>query len=141
MAEIQHVSIEEQHVVSIEEAETQSISIPTTSLMARFKTVNEAAEENEKNKSQSQSLTPKIQKVIFLLRDPKDFDKYYEPRVVSLGPIHHGKERYQLGEKYKLVLTSEFLKGSGKDIKDLYKKIEENINDLRNCFEEEVTKK
>uniref|UniRef100_A0A2N9GJN9 Uncharacterized protein n=1 Tax=Fagus sylvatica TaxID=28930 RepID=A0A2N9GJN9_FAGSY len=118
------------------EAQTQSISIQPSTLEAKFNTVNEA-EENAKN----QSTTPKIQKVIFLLRDQKDFEKYYEPRVVSLGPIHHGKEKYQLGEKYKLVLTSKFVKGSGKDIKDLYKKIEENINDLRDCFEEEVTKK
>jgi hypothetical protein len=118
------------------EAQTQSSSIQSSTREAKFNMVKEA-EENAKN----QSTTPKIQKVIFLLRDQKDFDKYYEPRVVSLGPIHHGKEKYQLGEKYKLVLTSEFVKGSGKDIKDLYPKIEENINDLRYCFEEEVTKK
>jgi hypothetical protein len=118
------------------EAQTQSISIQSSTLEAKFNMVKEA-EENAKK----QSTTPKIQKVIFLLRDQKDFEKYYEPRVASLGPIHHGKEKYKLGEKYKLVLTSEFVKGSGKDIKDLYKKIEENINDLRNCFEEEVTKK
>ena len=44
------------------------------------------SEENAMNQSQ----TPKIQKVIFLLRDNNDFNKYYEPKVVSLGPIHHG---------------------------------------------------
>ena len=75
-----------------------------------------------------------------MLRDEKNFQKYYEPRVVSLGPIHHGKQKYQLGEGYKLVLTREFVNGSGKEIKDLYKKIEDNIKELRECFEEEVTK-
>jgi len=44
----------------------------------------------------------KIQKVIFLLQDHKHFVKYFEPKVVSLGPIHHGKPKYRLGEKYKL---------------------------------------
>ena len=140
MAEIQHVVSMGERSSDSEEAETQSISI---SLKARFKTVNEAAEENKKNKSQSQSQspTPKIQKVIFLLRDTKDFEKYYEPRVVSLGPIHHGKEKYQQGEKYKLLLTSEFVKGSGKKINDLYMKIERRIKKLKDCFEEEVIKK
>ena len=39
------------------------------------------------------------------------------------------------------MLTYEFVNGSGKEIKDLYNKIEENIKELRECFEEEVTKK
>ena len=43
----------------------------------------------------------KIQKVIFLLRDHKHFVKYFEPRVASLGPIHHGNPKYQLREMYK----------------------------------------
>ena len=119
-----------------EEVQVHSISIETSTLEARFEAVKKAGE-NAKNHSPS----PKIQKVIFLLRDQEDFKKYYEPRVVSLGPIHHGKEKYKLGEKYKLVLTYDFVNGSGKEIKDLYKKIEENIKELKECFEEEVTKK
>ncbi|KAM4091701.1 hypothetical protein ACJW30_09G156400 [Castanea mollissima] len=119
-----------------EEAQVHSISIETSTLEARFETVKKAGE-NAKNHSSS----PKIQKVIFLLRDQEDFKKYYEPRVVSLGPIHHGKEKYKLAEEYKLLLTYEFVNGSGKEINDLYKKIGENIRELRECFEEEVTKK
>ncbi|KAF5468954.1 hypothetical protein F2P56_013062 [Juglans regia] len=100
-----------------------------------------AAGENEENQPQS-ALTPKLQKVIFLLRDNKNFSKYYEPRVVSLGPIHHGKERYRLGETYKLKLTKDFVTESCENVNidDLYKKIEQQIEELRECFEEEVTK-
>ncbi|XP_030924546.1 UPF0481 protein At3g47200-like [Quercus lobata] len=119
-----------------EEVQTQNIAIETTKLEERFKTVMEA-----RKNSVSQSRTPKIQKVIFLLRDHKDFKKYFEPRMVSLGPIHHGKENYQLAEKHKLVLTSEFIKDSSKTIQEVYKKVEENIKELRECFEEEVTEK
>ncbi|KAM3690910.1 hypothetical protein ACJW31_09G155800 [Castanea mollissima] len=118
-----------------EEVQTQNIAIETTKLEERFKTVMEA----RKNVFR-QSRTPKIQKVIFLLRDHKDFKKYFEPRMVSFGPIHHGKENYQLGEKHKLVLTYEFIKDSGNNIQEVYKKVEENIKELRECFEEEVTK-
>ena len=81
--------------------------------------------------------TPKINEVIFWLRDRKDF-KYFEPRVVSLGPIHHGMPKYQLREKYKLVLAYDFIKSSGKGIRDLYSKIEEKIEELRECYEVEV---
>ena len=77
-----------------EEVQVHSISIETSTLEARFEAVKKAGE-NAKNHSPS----PKMQKVIFLLRDQEDFKKYYEPRVVSLGPIHHGKEKYKLGEK------------------------------------------
>ena len=118
--------------VGRETGETSSNA--TDKVETMFSLVTKAGE-NPKN-----SPPPKIQKVIFLLRaDTKEFEKYYEPKVVSLGPIHHGKPKYQLAEKYKIVLTSEFVKGSGKDIRVLYKKIEENIKELRDCFEEEVT--
>ena len=79
------------------ETSERSISIteeaqPT--LAKRFEIVREAGK-NAKN----QSPTPKIQKVIFYLQNHKDFEKHYEPRVVSVGPIHHGKPKYKLGEK------------------------------------------
>uniref|UniRef100_A0A2N9FPM3 Uncharacterized protein n=1 Tax=Fagus sylvatica TaxID=28930 RepID=A0A2N9FPM3_FAGSY len=118
-----------------DEAETKSIQIQTTTLEARVQTIREA-KENVNNKSH---LIPKIQKVIFFLRDEKDLTKYYEPRVVSLGPIHHRNPKYQLGEQYKLLLTYEFVKGSEKMINDLYEKIKEKIKDLRDCFKREVT--
>ena len=59
--------------------------------------------------------------------------------MISLGPIHHGKPKYQLGEKYKLVLTSEFIESSGKSMEEVHKKIQDNIKDLRDCFKKEVT--
>ena len=75
------------------EVQTQNIAIETTKLEERFKTVMEATQ--ARKNAVSQSRTPKIQKVIFLLRDHKDFKKYFEPRMVSLGPIHHhGKANY-----------------------------------------------
>ncbi|KAE8098672.1 hypothetical protein FH972_016716 [Carpinus fangiana] len=92
----------------------------------------------------------KIQKVIFLLRDHKCFVKYFEPKVASIGPIHHGNPKYELGERYKLRLAYEFVKGfscniNGNTLDDdiisnLYGKIKKEIKQLRGCFEEEVTK-
>ncbi|KAK7859766.1 upf0481 protein [Quercus suber] len=110
------------------------------SLEEMFKMVMEAGE-NANNRSPT--ATPKIetiQKFAFLQRENKGFKKYYEPRAVSLGPIHYGKPKYQLAEKYKLILASEFIKNSSKVIDELYKKIEDNIKELRECYEEEATK-
>uniref|UniRef100_A0A7N2M2T9 Uncharacterized protein n=1 Tax=Quercus lobata TaxID=97700 RepID=A0A7N2M2T9_QUELO len=114
-----------------ENAQTYSISIESD-LEARIDAVMEA------RKNLTPSSPPKIQKVIFLLRDHQDFQKLYEPRAVSLGPIHYGSEKYKLGEKYKLMLTCEFVKGSKEMINDLYKKIGEKIKELKECFEKEV---
>ncbi|KAE8098680.1 hypothetical protein FH972_016724 [Carpinus fangiana] len=95
------------------------------------------------------AVAAKIQKVIFLLRDHNHFVKYFEPRVASIGPIHHGNTKYELGEKYKLRLAYQFVQGLSlnngdnldNDINHLYKKINKAIKKLRECFEEEVTKK
>ncbi|KAK7840251.1 hypothetical protein CFP56_016879 [Quercus suber] len=115
-----------------EDAQTHSIFIESTNLEAKINTVMEA------RKKVTPSPAPKIQKVIFVLRDHKDFKKLYEPRTVSLGPIHHRNDKYQIGEQYKLVLTYEFVNGSKEKINCLYKKIGENINELRDCFEKGV---
>ncbi|XP_065633837.1 UPF0481 protein At3g47200 [Quercus suber] len=115
-----------------EDAQTHSISIESTDLEAKINTVMEA------RKKVTPSPAPKIQKVIFVLRDHKDSKKLYEPRTVSLGPIHHRNDKYQIGEQYKLALTYEFVKGSKEKINYLYKKIGKKINELRDCFEKGV---
>jgi hypothetical protein len=144
--------MEPQHIVSIDEIELHSRKIvkieagegssthdrPATTRKERIKTLMEAEMKAVKD--------AKIQKVIFLLRDHEHFVKYFEPRVASLGPIHHGNPKYELGEKYKRILASKFVQGcSGNNennldehINCLYK-IEKEIKDLRECFEEKVT--
>ena len=134
-------SSQDQPVIAADNAQTQSSSIKSLpSLEEMFKMVMVAGE-NPNNRSPT--ATPKIQTIqnfAFLQRENKGFKKYYEPRAVSLGPIHYGKPKYQLAEKYKLILASEFIKNSGKVIDELYKKIEDNIKELRECYKKEVTK-
>jgi hypothetical protein len=113
-----------------------TIPITPTTREARLEKVMEA---KESVMNQSRTPTPKIQKV---RQHHKDFQKYYEPRVLSLGPIHHDKKpEYKKGEKYKHALTCYYIEDSGKDIEVLYEMIEEKIKELRDCFEEEVTKR
>ncbi|KAG7958815.1 hypothetical protein I3843_10G037200 [Carya illinoinensis] len=110
----------DQLVISVDgEAQTQSG-------LSREERVKKFKEENQ---------------VIFLIRDHEQFVKYYEPRVVSLGPIHHGKENYQLAETFKSQLANEFFKSSDKTIEEICEVVDGEIKELRKCFEEEVTKK
>ncbi|KAK7844542.1 upf0481 protein [Quercus suber] len=84
--------------------------------------------------------TPKIREVL-MLRGHKHYRKYCEPRVVSLGPIHHGKSAYQLTEEYKLMLADKFIEKTGRTGEELYGIIEYNIKQLRGYYDEKVTQK
>ncbi|KAM3690772.1 hypothetical protein ACB094_09G147400 [Castanea mollissima] len=84
--------------------------------------------------------TPKIGQVL-MLRGHKHYRKYCEPRVVSLGPIHHGKPAYQLTEEYKLMLANKFIGKTGRTDEELYGIIEKNIKELRGYYDEKVTQK
>jgi phage anti-repressor protein len=97
----------------------------------------------EKAGDQAEKTGRKIQQVPFLLRDNKNVAKYFEPKVVSFGPIHHGKPRYQLAEENKLLLANKFVEesGKGKKAESLYVEIEKKIKQLREYFDEEVNKK
>nr|XP_023925758.1 UPF0481 protein At3g47200-like [Quercus suber] len=85
--------------------------------------------------------TPKIREVVLMLRGHKHYRKYCEPRVVSLGPIHHGKSAYQLTEEYKLMLADKFIEKTGRTGEELYGIIEYNIKQLRGYYDEKVTQK
>ncbi|KAF5473220.1 hypothetical protein F2P56_009845 [Juglans regia] len=85
--------------------------------------------------------TPKIQEVPALLRGHRNFKKYFEPRVVSLGPIHHGKKEYQAAEDFKLGMACKFVEDSGKSGEVLLGKIAENIKQLKQYFDEKVAEK
>uniref|UniRef100_A0A7N2M284 Uncharacterized protein n=1 Tax=Quercus lobata TaxID=97700 RepID=A0A7N2M284_QUELO len=118
-----------------EAGETSSGISEDPELKSRIKSVLDA----KRNVKPPQ--TPKIQKVISVLRGHKDFQKHYEPRAISIGPIHHGDKKYELGEKHKLMMTNEFVNGSAEKINDLYKKVGEKIMELRACYIGKANKK
>uniref|UniRef100_A0A2N9G775 Uncharacterized protein n=1 Tax=Fagus sylvatica TaxID=28930 RepID=A0A2N9G775_FAGSY len=128
----------DQPVIATEASEKLSIAVHekvcTSPLGQRFKKLRDAGANQAETR-------PKIQKVVFLLREQTNFQKYYEPRVVSLGPIHHGKSKYQLAENYKLRLAQAFVSDSGKSDEYIYGQIEKNIEQLKEYFDEEVIEK
>nr|XP_028954784.1 UPF0481 protein At3g47200-like [Malus domestica] len=121
-----------------EEAITIHEEVIRTSRGEKLKKMRDALAEA----AQKQNAEPKIQRVPFMLRDHKNLDKYYEPRVVALGPRHHGKEKYKQAEKVKLQLTEHFIKDSEQTNNDetLLKNVEDKIKELRECYDDEATK-
>ncbi|XP_027357179.1 UPF0481 protein At3g47200-like [Abrus precatorius] len=92
----------------------------------------------EKAKQIPQNPVPKIQRVLHHLRDRKHFAKHYSPRLVSIGPIHHGAENLKLGEKYKLMWAAMYLGRTKQDEQTLYQKVATNIKQLKKLFAEDV---
>ncbi|KAA8517208.1 hypothetical protein F0562_017540 [Nyssa sinensis] len=66
--------------------------------------------------------------------------EHFEPMVVSIGPIHHGKPELQRLEKLKIAFTRQYIRSSSASSDVLYRKVEEVANGARNCYVEDITK-
>ena len=95
--------------------------------------------QNAKERTQSQTQWPRIPKVPHILRGTQDFKKFYNPRVVSIGPYHHGKPHLHPVEMIKPLCAQNFLADSDRYIEALYKKIESDIEAVRNCYDKKPT--
>ncbi|XP_054803166.1 UPF0481 protein At3g47200-like [Prosopis cineraria] len=84
----------------------------------------------------SRSAWPKIQSVAHHLRSRPDFAQYYSPKMVSLGPIHHGEHHLKLGEQYKLSWAKMYV-GDRNKARSLHEKIVVNIKDLKDLYTDE----
>ncbi|WJX93274.1 hypothetical protein P8452_74820 [Trifolium repens] len=111
------------------------------------KRLSQLEEAQQKFAQKNQIYIPKIQSVPKFLRKNKRFAKYCSPKIISFGPIHHNSEGLEEGEHYKLLWTSLFVEEYGKRIEQdanqlacqlLLKKIEDNIDDLKNMFTEDA---
>ncbi|KAJ9681924.1 hypothetical protein PVL29_018015 [Vitis rotundifolia] len=61
----------------------------------------------------------RMPKVPHILRGTQDFKKFYNPRVVSIGPYHHGKSDLHPVEMIKPLCAQNFLADSNQDIEAL----------------------
>ncbi|XP_058761667.1 UPF0481 protein At3g47200-like [Vicia villosa] len=103
-------------------------------------------EEKERFDQSCRSSIPKIQRVPKFLQQNERFYKYCSPKIVSFGPIHHNKDSLKEGEHYKRLWTSIFVAEYGEQndqdvdqsYKILFKKIEDNIEELKNMFTEDA---
>ncbi|PON54727.1 hypothetical protein TorRG33x02_301580 [Trema orientale] len=102
------------------------------------KSVDSLKEKSTTSTTNNHKPKPKIQKVPMVLRGHKNFERYYEPRVVPIGPIHHQKAGLILEEEYKLKFLAKFEEDSGKTIEVLYQSVKGQILELRKLFDREV---
>ncbi|AES79247.2 hypothetical protein MtrunA17_Chr7g0238241 [Medicago truncatula] len=106
--------------------------------MMASQTINEKFVELQKSKQTPQNSRPKIQRVAEYLRNRKNFEKHYSPKLLSVGPIHHDNTNLKLGEKYKLMWAAKYIENTGHIPEDLHKKIADNIDELKGHFGDDV---
>jgi len=63
---------------------------------------------------------------------------HYSPKLVSIGPIHHDNTNLKTGEKYKLMWAAKYLENTGRNPRHLHKMINDNINELKGHFSDDV---
>ncbi|XVE95817.1 hypothetical protein REPUB_Repub02eG0166000 [Reevesia pubescens] len=78
---------------------------------------------------------PLIQRVTSMLGGNKDFKKYFKPRVIAIGPLHHDDPDLQGAEKLKFKLAAHFIKKHRVERKILYNKIKMEIANLKKCYD------
>lgn len=97
-----------------------------------FRALKESA--NGNTQTQSSKSKPLIRRVPTVLKENDNFKKYFEPRVVAIGPIHHRNSRLPSTEKVKLKFAVLFCKKHEVSEQVLYKKIKEEIGYLKKCY-------
>ncbi|KAK8608353.1 hypothetical protein V6N13_023779 [Hibiscus sabdariffa] len=93
-----------------------------------------------KARNQGNGLSPRarplIQRVSSVLRrgTKAELHKYFEPRLVSIGPLHHGNPRFKRSEQAKFKLAAHFAEENGIPAKSLFDNIKAEISELRKCY-------
>ncbi|XP_031103154.1 UPF0481 protein At3g47200-like [Ipomoea triloba] len=79
------------------------------------------------------SVLKKIHKLPRHLRSKEDSD-VYDPKVVSIGPYHHGKPQLQLVQGMKRKVLDHFISISKQDYEFYFKKMLEVVHMARSCY-------
>ncbi|WMV24006.1 hypothetical protein MTR67_017391 [Solanum verrucosum] len=92
-------------------------------------------------RQQTISRKRQIPKVSLFMRIDNQKSDDYDPKVVSLGPYHHGKLELNFVEDFKPKALEMFIHGSNKKQDFFLEEILREIDDFRSCYLEEFANK
>ncbi|MFS7970441.1 hypothetical protein Hanom_Chr09g00821041 [Helianthus anomalus] len=96
------------------------------------------------NPTPQQSSAAKIPRLSrSIVSEKLDYDKYFVPQAVSIGPYYFGQPKLQMMQKRKPFYTMRLLSGNKETLRSLYNKLAEPdmLKDLRSFYEENSTSK
>ncbi|KAH6796504.1 hypothetical protein C2S52_021058 [Perilla frutescens var. hirtella] len=82
---------------------------------------------------------PKIQRVPALILEEEETTSDYYPKVVSIGPYHHGEPKLASVEAFKPIAVDLFISGGQQNKEFYYKYILEAIGEIRQYYEPKST--
>ncbi|KAM3338336.1 hypothetical protein P3S68_030422 [Capsicum galapagoense] len=82
-----------------------------------------------------------IPKVPLFMRIENQKSDDYDPKVVSLGPYHHGKLELNFVEDFKPKALEMFIHGSDKNEDFFLEEIQREIDDFKSCYLDEFANK
>nr|KYP48941.1 UPF0481 protein At3g47200 family [Cajanus cajan] len=62
------------------------------------------------------------------------YEKHYSPRLMSLGPIHHGAPKLQLGEQFKQMWAAMYIRSTGQAPQSLHGRVLDNMEEVMKLF-------
>nr|XP_043614343.1 UPF0481 protein At3g47200-like [Erigeron canadensis] len=85
------------------------------------------------------SSAPKIPRVPASIREKQDYEKYFVPKFVSIGPYHFCKNKPMLFEKRKPEFAMKLFSNDRAAVKSLFDKLAEPemVKDLRSYYDQE----
>jgi hypothetical protein len=97
-------------------------------------------ESPEHDGTPDQQMGPVIPRVPPEFREMKENTGCYEPKVVSIGPYHHGKKELEKMESLKTKIARQLVKDSSEVAEEMYNKVKDLVSDARECYAEESTR-
>ncbi|KAL5832046.1 hypothetical protein ACOSQ4_017400 [Xanthoceras sorbifolium] len=77
-----------------------------------------------------------------IYRVPRDIrmanESFYTPKLVSIGPLHHGREELKVMEQHKVRSLEHFLQQTQVSLEDFLIFIKNKEEKLRNCYAESI---
>ncbi|KAJ9695435.1 hypothetical protein PVL29_010750 [Vitis rotundifolia] len=83
----------------------------------------------------TQCRSVRIPKVPTTLRYILNYPKWIKPYVISIGPYHYGDKCLQEGQKLKYLRAEKFMDDTQQQRDELYRRIENKIDDLAKCYD------
>ncbi|KAK5787188.1 hypothetical protein PVK06_041841 [Gossypium arboreum] len=96
-----------------------------------FRSLDEAFDSNQLDLKAK----PLMRRVPSTLGRHEDFRKYFKPKVISIGPLHHADSTLHESKKLKCKLTRLFVENIGVDRGTLYNNIKTEIDGLKRCYD------
>ncbi|KAJ6969734.1 hypothetical protein NC653_034318 [Populus alba x Populus x berolinensis] len=97
-------------------------------------------ESPEHDGTTDQQMGPVIPRVPPEFRGIEENTGCYEPKVVSIGPYHHGKKELEKMQSLKTKMARQLVKDRRVTAEEMYCKVKELVNDARKCYAEESTR-